>query len=650
MPKTIILALAFLMTQFAENASGEDSEYAFDLPTTQTKSVSCCADSNVKGTLVFFFSTECPLAKLYSHRLNQLQTELGDRVRFIGVNSTSQDSMEDIKEFESELELSFPLAKDYDNKIADAYRATRTAEVVLLDARLNVVYRGRIDDQYSPGVSRASASSYFLRDAMESLIAGERVSVNETQAVGCLIGRVKKAIDHPTVTYTNQVSRLIQKNCVDCHRSGEIGPFSLEDYEEARGWAEMMVEVTENKRMPPWHATNQYLKFKNERFLSDDDVQIFRDWLAQGTPYGDASELPDSKEFTRGWRLPRQPDQIVEMRSKPFVVPADGTVEYQYFVVDPGFEEDKWISSAEVIPGNRSVVHHSIVYIRPPDGVRFRGIGWLAAYVPGQSAPINNPTHATFVPAGSKFVFQQHYTPTGTEQFDKTSIGIVFAESSKLTHEVYTLAALNQQFEIPANSSSHAVRSFVDRYPKNGEIIAMAPHMHYRGKSFRAFTTGNGKQQQLIDVPAYDFNWQHNYQPIEPISLGDIEEIRCEFEFDNSTGNPFNPDPEQTVTWGDQTWEEMAVAFFVVAEPIDSARPQLTVNKKTTANDVDQDKLDVFVADFFERFDTDQNSELIRDELPRSIRRFGFWQYDADSDGIVTREELRKYAASRFKK
>ena len=142
----------------------------------------------------------------------------------------------------------------------------------------------------------------------------------------------------------------------------------------------------------------------NQRGLSDADKELVRQWVKEGTPFGDAADLPEKQNFTVGWQLPRVPDLVVEMRKKPFTVPADGTVDYQYFVVDPKFKEDKWVSAVEVVPGNRSVVHHSIVFIRPRDGTELPDIGWLGAYVPGQTGIEFDPTRARFIPAGSKLV------------------------------------------------------------------------------------------------------------------------------------------------------------------------------------------------------------------------------------------------------
>ena len=639
-------SLIFLTVLAIRVAVGND--YEFSLPSIDGDVVKLQASSDERAVVVCFVGNECPLARHYVKRLSEMSTEFGPQgVRFFGVNSNQQDSLPELKTFAKELEVNFKILKDYDNEVADRFKAKRTPEVFVLDNELNLVYRGRVDNQYSPGVNRSVATETYLRDSLEELLNSKPVSLARTDPVGCIIGRVKHPTKNPTVTYTNQVSRLIQKHCLECHRTGEIGPFALDSYDEVKGWAEMMVEVVDDGRMPPWHATADYSKFENERHLTDDEKKIFSDWLAQGTPFGNAEELPEDITFVEGWRLPKEPDLIVPMRQKPFVVQATGTVEYQYFVVDPGFKEDKWVAAAEVIPGNRSVVHHSIVFIRPPDGVAFRGIGWLTAFVPGQSELELKPTHAKRIPAGSKLVFQQHYTPTGTAQEDITKVGLVFADPEQVTHEVYTLASLNQEFEIPAEEDDYLVKSKLPRFPKNGHLLSVGPHMHYRGKSFKLKASSKGQATPMLFVPGYDFNWQHVYQFSEPVSLKDVDDFEMEFRFDNSTENPFNPDAKQMVTWGDQTWEEMAVAFFEVAQPRNSTQVKSEAQIKASNAKIEKQAMD-FVEGLFDKFDKNGNRELVRDEMPRAIRRFGFSYYDYDGDGKLTESELMEYARWRF--
>ena len=579
-------------------------------------------------------------------------------VRFVGINSNVQDSISDMQRYVDATGIKFEMAKDDRNVIADKLAVKRTPEVIVCDDQQNIIYRGRVDDQYLPGVSRNAATRDDLRIAITQALAGEKIEVSRTDPAGCLLGRVRTKKPNATVTFSNQVVRVLQKNCIECHRDGEIGPFSMETYDETIGWADMMLEVIEEKRMPPWHADASVGSFANARSISQEDIAILKDWVAQGTPEGDPKNLPKPYEATEGWRLPKEPDVVVEMRKRPFRVPADGTVEYQYFVVDPGFEEDRWVTAAEVIPGNRSVVHHSIVFIRPPDGERPRGVGWLAAYVPGQTPLTYQPGRARFVPKGSKLVFQQHYTPNGTPQDDVTKIGMVFADKADVQNELMTVMALDQSFEIQPNDESHFVDVATRGLPKDGKLLAVSPHMHFRGKSFEAYALQSDRSKEtLVKVPRYDFNWQHRYEFTEPLSLAKFRRLEGKVEFDNSADNPFNPDPSQLVSWGDQTWEEMAIAFFDVEVPRrksdafanssavdDSTGFVRNITDAVERRDARRAKMEAGV---WKRFDKNGDGVIKKDEVPRSVKAWAFRSFDANRDGKVTKEEVRAQVEER---
>ena len=656
------------------NGSATRPGLSFELSTLDGSLVAIDKSPDVRATVVCFLGAECPLVQLYSPRLAAFANQFAAQgVRFVAVNSNRQDTVDDIRNYLSKHPLPFPYVRDEGNVVAEQFAATRTPEVFVLNSEMEIIYRGRIDDQYEPGINRPAATHNDLRNAIEQALAGQPVAVANTSAVGCMIGKVRRPVTPPTettaqVTYCDQVVRVLQKHCIECHRAGEIGPFALDSYEEAVGWADTSLEVIDNGRMPPWHASSEHGSFANARDMSAADKEIIRQWIAAGMPKGDESQMAEPAKFASLWADGQKPDLEIAMRAEPYKVPAEGTVEYQYFVIDPGFTEEKWVKAAQVIPGNRSVVHHAIVFIRPPDDQPFRGVGWLTAYVPGQRMIPMPPGHARRVPAGSRLVFQMHYTTNGTEQEDLSKVGVIFADPKDVTDEVITLIGIDQEFEIPPQAANHDVKGRVRWMPKDGKLLAIAPHMHVRGKSFELSAEKQDGSTMLLNVPQYDFNWQHSYVLSQPVPLADITNLNFTATFDNSEKNPFNPDPTQWVNWGDQTWEEMAVVFLEVSDPLKKSEEksgdnlQARTNRRQARDDSTpvedvlseadrrariEEQVQNFVNEFFERLDTNHDGVLMRSEAPVALRtRFG--QYDHNNDQAADRSELEAIARRRF--
>ena len=611
-------------------------------------------DKSASIHIYFFLGTECPVARLYANRIQSLAEKLEPRgVRFVGLSSNSQDSESDLLKFAKELEIQFPLIQDLGQSLARFFHASRTAEVVVVDRFGTIQYRGRVDDQFAPGVKRSAPSSSELTRAIDEILDGKTVAIPSTPPVGCLISFERSEQKDAPVTFTKTIAPILYRHCLECHRTGEIGPFDISEYSELRGWADMIVEVIDQKRMPPWHASPEHGAFKNARQMTTLEIDSIKQWVAAGTPYGNADELPEMPHKVEGWRLAKAPDKIVAMREQPYVVPANGTVDYQYFVVDPKLTDDCWVSAAQVIPGNAAIVHHAIVFIRPPDDRDFNGIGWLTAYVPGQRATQFPPGYARLVPAGSKFVFQMHYTPNGREQSDLTQIGINFIDAAAVTNEVFTLVGIDQEFEIPPRSANHPVHASVPWFPKEGELIAIMPHMHLRGKAFQLRSKAGNNESILLDVPHYDFNWQHTYEFTQPLPFQDVTALDFIATFDNSTANPFNPNPDEYVMWGDQTWEEMAVAFFEVARPRKQSStdevPEDAARKRIAkTNDDAPSPAQVAFADaYLKRFDANQDSMVSFLEVPRIVQDYSFYRMDQDGDRLITRDELIAAAKGR---
>ncbi len=471
-----------------------------------------------KAVAIVFLGAECPLARLYAGRLEELAKRYGPRgVQFIGIDANQQDSLEKISQFARAEKIDFPLLKDPASKVADQFGALRTPEAFLLDPNRAVKYWGAIDDQYGVGVVRPKAKKQYLADALDELLAGKPISNPEAQAVGCIIGRVNRKAPTGGVTYSKQIARIFNAHCVECHRPGQVAPFSLTSYDEASAWAETIREVMQAGRMPPWHADPQYGRFRNDARLSDEDKRLVYAWIENGVPEGDRRQLPEAPKFIEGWRIP-QPDLVVRM-PEAFKVPATGTVPYQYFTVDPGFKEDVWIRAAEGRPGNRAVVHHMIVFYLATGEQQRPEIALtnaVASFVPGMPAHSGPETYGRRIPAGSKLIFQMHYTPNGSEQIDQSEAGFVITDPKKVQTEVTQAAALTWKFQIPPGDADYPVTSRY-HFTEDVELYTLVPHMHWRGKSFR-FTAVYPDQHEevLLDVPHYDFNWQNAYMLAAP--------------------------------------------------------------------------------------------------------------------------------------
>lgn len=621
----------------------------FSLQDFRGKEVTLADFRSDKLLVVAFLGTECPLAKLYAGRLVKMAEQYADDgVGFLAIDANRQDSITEIAAFARRHNIGFPILKDPANRVADQFGAVRTPEVFLLDQDRTVRYWGRIDDQYGVDFVREAPTREDLRIAIDELLAGKAVSVPVTTAPGCFIGRVQKPNPDCDVTYSNQIARILQNRCVECHRDGEIAPFSLTDYEEVAGWAETIAEVVDEGRMPPWHADPQFGQFKNDRHLSDEEKRLIFKWVANGAPQGDPSQLPPPKQFEIDWNLPQEPDLIVPVSPEPFRVPAEGEVKYQYFQYDPKFTEDKWIRAAEFRPGNRTVVHHILVFARTPDG-RLRGAGggahgYLAGYVPGLRVEPLPEGMAKRIPAGSKFVFQVHYTPIGSPQLDQSHFGMVFADAKDVTHEVKTTSAVNPGLRIPPHDDNYQVeatsRTVLD---DNTLLLAFMPHMHLRGKAFEyQAVLENGTRETLLKIPHYDFNWQTAYWLAQPRTFPAGTKIHCVAHYDNSESNLNNPDPSKLVRWGDQTWEEMMIGYFDVAVPVDSRADgeQEPSDRQQPLRTLIEKRIDEKAREIIDRYDKNDDGIVRRAEVPERLQRT-FDRLDANGDGEIDFEELR---------
>jgi peroxiredoxin len=537
-----------------------------------------------RALAVVFIGTECPLARQYGSKLADLARRYKAKgVQFVAIDSNQQDSLAALTHFARINNITFPLLKDPANQVADKFGAARTPEVFVLDSSRTIRYRGKIDDQFGVGYARATATRHHLADALDDVLAGKPVRTAVVEAIGCRISRVSRRPEKGNITYSNQISRIVQARCVQCHRAGQIAPFALTNYTDVSSWAENMRDVIDSQRMPPWNANPQYGEFSNDARMSSAEKQMIAEWIDNGCPEGDRSQLPAPATFGEGWRIPK-PDLVVKM-PKAFKVPATGVVDYQYFIIDPGFKHDVWVKAAEGKPANRSVVHHMVLCYMPPGQKEPDPsdplLKAVASSGPGIPALVTPDGYARRIPAGSKLVFQMHYTPNGTQQFDQSEAGLVFVDPATVKKEMQIGAVIQFQFLIPPGDPDFRVEG-EEKMEQDTLLYALIPHMHLRGKAFR-FTAAfpDGHTEILLDVPKYDFNWQNIFQLTKPRLMPKGSVLRCVAHFDNSEHNLVNPDPTKPVHFGEQTFDEMMVGMYYYA----LADQNLTLGKPPVKKD-----------------------------------------------------------------
>jgi hypothetical protein len=338
---------------------------------------------------------------------------------------------------------------------------------------------------------------------------------------------------------------------------------ALLNYQQARPWAKAIRAAVLSGKMPPWQADPHYGKFSNDLSMSAAEKQTLIAWVDGGALEGDPSEAPAPRTFTQGWRIPK-PDVVFET-PEDFLVPAQGTIDYQYITIPTHFTEDRWVEIAEVRPSNRSVVHHAIVMVDElGDG---RGQEYLAGYAPGMMPQNWKPGQARLIRAGSSLVFQMHYTTNGKPGRDRTKIGLIFAKAPP-AERIGSMEAMAPWMTLaPGEPDIHISAAVTMREP--ARLMGMRPHMHLRGKSFeiRAVYPG-GESEILLSVPKFNFDYQPYYYLETPKLLPRGTRIECVAVFDNSAANPRNPDATATVTWGPQTSDEMMIGWLDVGLPV----------------------------------------------------------------------------------
>lgn len=530
--------------------------------------------AKVNGLVIACTSTTCPVSKRYTPALLRLEKELADQgVGLLLVNPFASEPAADMKA------QGFASAYTHDREktVVTALDARSTTEVFLLDGSRTLLYRGAIDDQYGVAYNRDAPVQSYLKDALACHLSHRLPHIAATEAPGCELDHPGPKASSTTVTYHRDVARILQQNCVECHRGQGIAPFALDDAAEVTDRAKTIKRVVTQGTMPPWFAASQGegkpSPWANDCSLSERDKTDLLAWLDSGDrPMGDVKDAPLPLKYEGEWTIGK-PDYVVQI-PRPMKIKAEGVMPYQFEVAETTLTEDKWVQAYEVLPTDRSVVHHVIINVHVKGkGVRDRDEGdqgYWAAYVPGNARQIYPAGFARKLPAGARISFQIHYTPSGKAVTEQMKMGLIFAKEPP-KYVVQTLGFPKHNIKIPSNAANHEERA--ERVlPTDLNVMALMAHMHVRGKAFRFdLTSADGKSETLLDIPRYDFNWQLRYDYAEPKFIPRGSKISITAVYDNSAGNKANPDPSKEVRWGQQTYDEMMIGYIEVFAPYRAA-------------------------------------------------------------------------------
>lgn len=570
-----------------------------------------------------WMALDCPMSKVYAPRLRELAAEMTGRgARFFLIDSSPDATPEKrIGLMNTDAKTVIPVICDPQGKLAKLAGARSTTEVIVLDRKGNVAYRGAVDDQYGyrrsggrgAGTWRKNAPSiHYLRDAVDAVLAGKTPAVASTDPLGCLLewtpdDTAGKTVAEGTPVFHGEVEKLIRNNCQDCHRRGGSAPFSLETWGGFRKRGRMIREVVSERRMPPWSASPDHGVWANDSSLKPEEITLLTRWIDAGMPAGDSARalppLPPRPEWEMG-----TPDAIFQ--TEPFEVAATGQMPYRYVRIPTNLTEDRWVEATQILSSAPGVVHHVLVFVekpaRPAPGVtrpwtpRFDEFSllegapkedylkWIIRMKPfikkdmrtgeGGGGGLNGsfatslsagkgmiypPGRAKLLPAGATLVLQIHYTPDGTKHESVTRFGVRYAKAPP-KEPVDSRSLATVVFEIPPGVPNYEVTA-TRVMPRDALLLSLRPHMHLRGKSFRYVAEfPDGKEETLLAVPKWDFEWQVEYLLAQPMLLPKGTLLRARATYDNSTENPANPDPAKTVYFGLQSGDEMMIGYYEV--------------------------------------------------------------------------------------
>jgi peroxiredoxin len=564
--------------------------------------------SDTKAVVLIAYSASCPTNAATFTDIKQLRAKYAPQsVEFLMIDPSPKSDREQLAAAAKQQGIDLPILMDKAQLIGESLGLRNAGEVLVVDPKgWKLVYRGN-----APSTAAA----------LDAVLTGTPVANVNSKVTGCAIPLPEAAQRgaHASISYEKTIAPLLIDNCVTCHRTGGIGPWQMSSYEIIKGFAPMIREVIRTERMPPWHADPHYGAFKNNRALTEASRKTLVHWIEAGAPRGSGRDpLAELKKTWPEWAI-GAPNLVLELPA--FEVPATGVVPYQDVRVKNTIGRDVWLKAIDYAPGDRTVVHHILGYtlaagagplnvnggregtaqqvgqpspqslqlaklcstpagaeqvrsrVGRSDVSQLTGGASIAGYVPG-AAPAKFPADTgVLIKKDADFRFQIHYTPTGKTSTDVTRVGLYFTDQEP-KYSLRNTVLMDPCLTIPANTKAYtaSMSRVVDR---DVYIYSLTPHSHYRGaaSSFIA-EYPNGTRETLLSVPRYDFNWQTAYSLATPKLIPKGTKLIHSTTYDNSSLNQANPDPNTTVHWGEQSWEEMLYGSIAMRYADEGPPPQ----------------------------------------------------------------------------
>ena len=502
--------------------------------------------------------------------LSDLMEEFADQpVAFYLIDATGTADKIEMRDVADDADIELPILMDETQLVAKELGIERATDVVILDpASLSVVFRGALNDRWAEGSRSRRASEHYVADALTAMLADQEISATQVASKGDAIDFSATQELANSLSYANDIAPILKERCVSCHVEGGIAPFAMNNHQMVQGWSPMIREVLYTKRMPPGQIDDAYVHdFRDVSHITTEETQKLVQWIEDGAQNNDdVDPLAEYKPVISKWAY-GEPDMVIDI--PPQQIPATGVQDYRNIALPLELEEDVWVKAIEFEAGDPTVLHHIIAFAYGPNGVNEfeilnQGIG-LGAYAPGNE--VNTyPDDAGFpLKAGGGLMLQLHYTTSGRETTDASEIALYLWDEEP-ARPVLGGSAAELEINIPPFEARHEMVATA-KFRKDSYLTMLGPHMHYRGydANFKLIYP-DGREEEILNVPNYQFNWQKVYDFKDPKFVPAGTEMVFSGTFDNSEMNPFNPDPSQTLTWGEQTWQEMFFGFYRYVE------------------------------------------------------------------------------------